>query len=366
LKDNNIKTDLASAIKELSACYEEISLLYRLSETLSGLSVEAISDKIVKESIVNVGAQSAALLLLNRNRDELITQSCRGRWNREIKLDKSSFLWKVIEDKSKTCAVVYNHRQEILSLAKLFLVCPLVGKEKTLGVLILADEDGSHEYLSNRLKLLSAIAFQASLAIENALLYLELEEFLTGTINSFVALLESSSKWTAGHAKRVSNYAYIIAKEMGLDSKSLERLKLCALLHDLGKIVTPKHILNKTETLKEQEIFEIQKHPLIAEEVLSNIKSMDDVALGIKYHHDYWDGSSGLFGKKGEQIPLMARILSVADTFDAITSDRPYRAKQNQESAVREIMSNAGKQFDPQVALAFLRCIEKNALEPLG
>lgn len=366
LENIELKQDLNATIKELSASYEEISLLYRLSETLSGLSVDEICERIVEEAVSEVGAQTAVVLLVDNEKKELFTKSYCGRWDDKNNLNPSiTIVWEAIEKAtSKTsCSVIPNKNKEIFPWVETFVICPLIGKNKPIGVLMLLDEIGSKEYLSNNLKLLGAISFQASLAIENAYLYNELEDLLLGTIKSFVKVLEASSKWTADHAERVTIFSLAIAKELGIDPKTTDRLKMCALLHDLGKIAMPTKLLDKTETLEKQEIYEIQRHPLIGEKILKSIRVMSDIALGIKYHHEFWDGSKSKFGKKKEEIPLMARILAVADTYDAITSDRPYRGKRDPDEAVREILKNSGTQFDPIVVDAFLRCIEKNQLK---
>jgi HD-GYP domain-containing protein (c-di-GMP phosphodiesterase class II) len=127
-------------------------------------------------------------------------------------------------------------------------------------------------------------------------------------------------------------------------------------LHDIGKIATPKEILNKGSKLNASEVLEINRHAIVGAEILEELKQFKDVILGIKYHHEHWDGN-GTFGLMKEEIPPMARILSVADTYDALTSDRPYRMKNTKEDAIKEIVRCSGSQFDPAVVEAFIKWV---------
>ena len=146
---------------------------------------------------------------------------------------------------------------------------------------------------------------------------------------------------------------------MGLSGKNLERLRICSLLHDIGKIAVPREILNKNDVLTEEEEKEIRRHPLIGAEILGGFAQLQDVVQGIKYHHEWWDGGNSLLGLKGEDIPLCARILAVADSFDAMSSDRPYRRKKTQDETIDEINKLAGRQFDPMVVEAFMKWISQ-------
>ena len=145
---------------------------------------------------------------------------------------------------------------------------------------------------------------------------------------------------------------------MGLESDLLEKLKITSLLHDIGKIGTPKEILNKNDKLNADEWDVIKQHPSMGADILRELRQFEDIILSIKYHHEHWDGSRGIFGLTKDDIPIMARILSVADTFDALTSDRPYRLKKSKQEAVDEIVRCSGTQFDPTVVEAFLKWVE--------
>ncbi|HAM52318.1 MAG TPA: hypothetical protein DCP92_17090 [Nitrospiraceae bacterium] len=357
-----IRKDLEVTIRELSDTYEELSLLYRLSEVLSGASVDEIAEQVVDEAINSLDVRTAALLFYNEDSKQLFTKSFRGWWDKDTVIDRNDkLIWSAVVEKKP---IAFCKIGEIGPLDQLrdrtsILVCPLTGKTRVIGALVLADRESKGEFYSNDIKLVMAMASQAALIIENALLYRELEDFLLFAIRSLVKALEASSLWTAGHTERVTEYAIAIGAAMGLSTKQIEKLRICSLLHDVGKIAIPKEILDKPDLLTAVEMNEVKKHPMIGAEILGGFKQLTDVILGIRYHHEYWDGSNGNQELKEEEIPLISRILAVADTFDAMTSDRPYRKRKTREEAINEIVSLSGKQFDPKVVAAFKEWVNR-------
>ena len=362
MEKHNAVNDLHLTVRELSNVYEELSLLYKLSGLFSTLNVNEICENLVNEAINTVGVKTAAVLFLNEETQALYTKAHRGDWDENRTIDGGiEVIADVLENSKPTafCKLDNVEHQDNLHGLQSVLLCPLAGKGKTLGLMILADKLSEDEFYSNDIKLLKIITTQAAMAIENAFLYQEIEDLLLGTIKSFVKALETTTHWTAGHTERVTMYAQGIAAEMGLDEKKMERLRICSLLHDIGKIAVPRDILNKKGQLDSEEWKEIKKHPALGVTILSGLKSFDDILDGIKYHHEYWDGTKGLFGLKGEDIPLMARILAVADAFDAMTSDRPYRSKKKIGETLNEIVELADRQFDPTVVAAFQKWINR-------
>jgi len=349
-------SDMALTIRELTNVYEEISLLYRLSEVYSFLGIDEICSRIADEAVKSIGVRTAAVLFLDDSGERLYTKVSRGSWDSATEYRKDGgILWQVIQSRRPSAFCSLKDTGHALSFPGLgsLMLCPVIGKVRVIGVLVVADKEGGEEFFSSDSKLLMAISSQAGLAVENALLYAELESLLVGAIRSLVKALEASSCWTAGHTERVTEYAVGIGRVMRLPDEAVEKLKISALLHDIGKIATPKEILNKGEQLNAEEWLEIKRHPGLGAEILVELKQFREIILSIKYHHEHWDGRNGIFGLKGEDIPLMARILSVADAFDAMTSDRPYRQKMSKDIAVNEIRRCSGTQFDPSVVEAF-------------
>jgi putative nucleotidyltransferase with HDIG domain len=357
--------DLYLTVRELSNTYEELALLYRMSEVFSFLSIDEICARIVEEAVGTIGVTTAAVLFFEEGRRELYTKTFKGNWDKETRYDAvSGNLKKVIGTKKSSvfCNINETEYKDYFPGLSTLMLCPIVGKEKVLGIVVASDKKSGEEFYSSDSKLLMAISAQAGLAIENALLYHEFESLMLGAISSLVKTLEASSKWTAGHTERVTEYAVNIGTLMGLERELIERLRITALLHDIGKIATPKEILNKKAKLHKNEWKEIKKHPARGADILKELKQFEDITQSIKYHHECWDGCSGIYGLQKHEIPLMARILAFADTFDALTSDRPYRKKKTRDEAVKEIARCSGTQFDPGVVEAFLSWIKDFSL----
>lgn len=189
--------------------------------------------------------------------------------------------------------------------------------------------------------------------------YKKLNEFFEGLILSFVNAIDAKSSWTKGHSERVTNYALAIAKEMGLDKEEIETLRIASLLHDIGKIGTYDMILDKPKSLTREEFNLINMHPIRGVEILQPIHQLKHLLPVIKHHHERIDGKGYPNGLKGNEIPLLSRIICVADSYDSMTSDRPYRAALGKEHAIEELRRYSGIQFDHDVVEAFLRSMNR-------
>ncbi|MBM2838921.1 MAG: hypothetical protein HW415_1546, partial [Deltaproteobacteria bacterium] len=205
------------------------------------------------------------------------------------------------------------------------------------------------------LSTLEYLCSQIGVALENAGLISDLEELFISVVKSLSSAIDAKSPWTAGHSERVTKYALDIAKQMGLSEKELKSLELAGLLHDVGKIGTYESILDKPAKLNDEEQAVMRQHPVMGAEILAHIKQLKDIIPGVKYHHEFYDGTGYPEGLKGEAIPLYARILTVADTVDAMGADRPYRKGRATDVIIAELKRCSGTQFDPKVAEAFLK-----------
>lgn len=188
-------------------------------------------------------------------------------------------------------------------------------------------------------------------------LYMDMRRAYMDTILALTKTMEAKDPYTSGHEARVEEYSVKLAKALGVHEKKIENIKTAAVLHDIGKIGIDDSILRKPSALTEIEYKEIQKHPIIGAEILRDIDFLREISEIIKYHHERYDGQGYPEGKKGDEIPLESSILAIADVFDAMTSDRPYRNALTVKQAINEIKSNAGTQFDPEVANAFIEII---------
>ena len=188
--------------------------------------------------------------------------------------------------------------------------------------------------------------------------YEDLKDLHNDLLHAFVYALDAKSPWTKGHSERVKNISLSIAREMGLDEDELEVLRMAGLLHDVGKIGTYDTILDKPDKLTPEEFELVKKHPAKGADILAPIKKFEDIAKIIRHHHERIDGKGYPDGLKGEEIPLLSKILCVADSYDSMTSDRPYRRAPGKEYVISELKRCSGTQFDPKVVEALLRVLE--------
>ncbi|MGH9882308.1 MAG: HD-GYP domain-containing protein, partial [Pyrinomonadaceae bacterium] len=182
-----------------------------------------------------------------------------------------------------------------------------------------------------------------------------LEDAYRSTLRALTAALETRDSETHGHSERVVSYSMRLGREYGLDTRQMKALEFGSLLHDIGKIGVPDSILRKPAKLTEEEWVRMKEHPLHGQQILRGIEFLEGAARVVAQHHEKWDGSGYPLGLKGEEIDLCARIFSVADAFDAMTSDRVYRRGKSYEAAAQELDEWAGKQFDTKVIEAFHR-----------
>jgi diguanylate cyclase (GGDEF)-like protein/putative nucleotidyltransferase with HDIG domain len=184
--------------------------------------------------------------------------------------------------------------------------------------------------------------------------FVESDEQLFGGLKVLLGTVSAKDKYTLGHSERVMDYAVMIARAMGLDAEKIRLIKIAALLHDIGKVEIPESVLNKIEPLTADDIYLLHKHPDYSVDILEPLSSIDRLIDSIKYHHERFDGKGYPSGIKGNTIPLEARILCVADSFDAMLSDRPYRKGMKINEVIMELENNSGTQFDPCAVQAFL------------
>lgn len=184
------------------------------------------------------------------------------------------------------------------------------------------------------------------------------EQIRTLTLGSVLALaraLEAKDAYTNGHSQRVAEYGVLIAQQMELDYQTQERVRIAGQLHDIGKIGLRESILNKPDRLTDEEYALVRQHPVVGSEILAPLITDRCVLCGVKHHHESFDGSGYPEGLCGEQITIEARILAVADTYDALTTDRAYRKACDYDKALCELQRCAGTQFDPEVVKAFAK-----------
>lgn len=193
-----------------------------------------------------------------------------------------------------------------------------------------------------------------SMATNNKFFYNDLRELFYKTIVAISNALDTKDSYTNGHSLRVTLYSLILAEHLDLTQEFKEELEIAGLFHDIGKIAMPKSILCKNGKLTDQEFLVMKSHPVKGERIVINIKRLQKISEWIKAHHEKWDGRGYPDGLKGEEIPLAGRIIALADTYDAMTSTRPYRTALSHEVAISEVKRCSGTQFDPNLAEIFV------------
>jgi response regulator RpfG family c-di-GMP phosphodiesterase len=239
------------------------------------------------------------------------------------------------------------------------LVTTLRVRNKTIGYLGAMSFTRGKKFDEGQRKLLSIVASRAAASIENAKLYEDLKGTFRQTIKGLASAIDKMDRYTAGHSERVAAYAQILAIKLGLPPGDVEIVRQSALMHDVGKIGCVLN-LNKPGRLTHEEYAIFQKHPVYGRDILEPISFLHPLVPGVFMHHERWDGNGYPLGLKSQDIPLFARIISVADTYDAMTSDRAYRKALPHEVATREIHECSGSQFDPDVAGNFLEAIAED------
>jgi len=275
-----------------------------------------------------------------------------------------STLWQVIEDRKHRMIEDFDALSD--SERKLFrahdtkaaLCTPIIGRKDVLGVVILGESrsPAREPITKEKIKFCHAMISQAAAAIENSRFRDHLLEQAKEAVLAMAEAVDKKSPWTAGHSRRVTEFALAIAGELHWTAEQLDELRLTGLLHDIGKIGTPGTILNKEGKLTDDEYAVIKKHPDDGAHIISRMKQLRGLIPGIRHHHEWYNGMGYPDGLKGEEIPLAARILAVADAYDAMTADRPYRKGLSCTEALERLRNAAGEQFDPDIVEYFLHC----------
>jgi HD-GYP domain-containing protein (c-di-GMP phosphodiesterase class II) len=232
---------------------------------------------------------------------------------------------------------------------------PIVHDGEVIGVLMAGNKGGDDPDLSStEMQLADAVAHFIGVFHENIARYTEQRELFLGTVHALTSAIDAKDRYTCGHSERVGLLAAQMARALGLPEEEVERYRLAGMVHDVGKIGVPEAVLRKPGKLTDEEFAEIQKHPRIGHTILEGIPQMAAVLPGVLYHHERWDGRGYPEKLSGEAIPMIARVLGLADTFDAMSSHRSYRTARPRETVLAELVRCAGAQFDPGLVGTFV------------
>jgi HD-GYP domain-containing protein (c-di-GMP phosphodiesterase class II) len=339
----------AGLMEELARRQTGMEGLFKIGElALQGLDPGIFVDTVLDYTIRSLRGDGAVLLL--RDEDGNFTPNQKGDpalVESLLSLLHAAF-GALVQTSGKGALTLTPLEHPFTALAALI---PGVGK--SMGILCLGRDSRNGSFLPDEKEFLLGYAQTTALALQQILLRDNLETNLIDTISSFVNALESKDAYLQGHSTRVSLYAAEIGSAMSLSPLQVYVTRRVGILHDIGKLVILDSILHKPGRLTKDEYALITRHPLVAYRILTPLRFLAQEAEAIKYHHERFDGKGYPDGLKGEAIPLPARIVTVADSFDAMTSTRPYRSALPQDVALAEIHRGKGVQFDPRVIEAF-------------
>ncbi|MDP3939946.1 MAG: response regulator [Deltaproteobacteria bacterium] len=250
-----------------------------------------------------------------------------------------------------------------LRLAVFEYVTPIKVRGATKGLIFTGPKITSEEYNDYDLDMMMYVANSAGIGLENARMFKQLQITYVSTLRSLISIIEAKDTYTRGHTERVASYANAIAARLKLEEEHRRRVMFGALLHDIGKVGVLENVLHTKGKLDEDEWKLLQEHPVVGARVVEKMEFLSGVAEIVKHHHESWDGRGYPDGIKGEAIPLGARIITVADSFDAMTTDRSYRKALSVDEAARRLEGAAGTQFDPRIVRVFVNYVRSKGSE---
>lgn len=359
---------------------ERLKLMLEVSSTVSSsLKIDRVLQVLAERIVEAIGVTFCHILLLDEKGDHLRVVAAHPARPLEWESTRRASL--SLEDlpdyrkalHARTAVVVGGRREgpaesmpekqrEQMCNAKSILLYPLVVGDQAVGVVCVGEQRSweRNPLSSEKAVLCQTIVNQGAVAVGNALSHEVLEEAFMGTIRSLAEAIDAKDTSTRGHSDWVAKYAMMIGRQMGLENGRLDALKYAGYLHDVGKIGIPDSILGKTSQLTQEEWRLMKKHPIMSAKILEPVPIAPAIKTTIRHHHERYDGKGYPYGLSGDSIPMEARILAVADSYEAMISDRPYRKALSDEQAVAELKRCVGSQFDPRMVEAFLRALGRS------
>ena len=343
--------------EELTAKIDEVNLLNKIMDDFSSFNASYdIFNHVVALSLEVSKADDVCFYIYSDSGDVLFPMACsnlkqRGGESMPQPL-KNMLLTTMAEDIPLLVGVTED--PTIFYGARSFMATPLRIRDKVFGIVTASISGSDTHFTEKDIFLLNFISHKAASAIENTALYENIYDNLFSTLYAFVAALEARDPYTQKHSERVAEVSVMIGKEIGCTDEELDVLQFAGHLHDIGKIGIRDDILLKPGRLTDEEYEKIKEHPVIGADIVSQLGLWTKEQEIIRHHHEFYNGKGYPQGARGEEIPRLARILSVADAFDAMASDRAYRRKMSKEKVMNIIKQESGKQFDPEAVVAFL------------
>ncbi len=366
---NTLADELEETVERLKASKKLLEeVLMKIGEGLAGSStIDGFLELMVNTIAQALDARVARLWLVDEEKNEIYVKFISGGrkseiGNRRMPIGKGVEGWVALEKKAICLPRRPASKGNVFSTDEEdpTIVCvPLLFKDRLLGVLSVEDKYSRENFTDDDILILSNIGAQTAVALENLRLNEDVEKTYMETLSALAMAVEAKDPYSRGHSKRVSEYAEKIAKKLGLSEEQVAIVRDAADMHDIGKIGISDEILHKPGPLTAEEREIMNKHPVIGEGILKPVRSLRRLCDAVRHHHEWLDGSGYPDGLKGDEISIEARILCVADVFDALTSDRPYRKAMSVEEALAEINRWVGKRYDKKVYEALCEIVKE-------
>lgn len=356
---------------ELADVQRRLQVVYAANQIIaSETNLSKLFERVMEEIFKLVPAHNGVILLKDKQRDELITEYVKtGAGSGEVII--SSSIVKRASEKGEAVLVFdaaddsrFGAGASIIAHNISSAMCvPLLHQQEILGVLYVDTRGTANAFVSGDLELLVALAGPSAIAIKNAQYVRMLEQAYQDTLIVLANAIEMRDHYTVGHTWRVTNFSVEIAKELGWSEEKVKEVQMGGVLHDVGKIAVDDAILRKPGKLTDEEYAKMKVHPERGARLLEDVAFLHPLIPYCLYHHEHFNGRGYPFGLAGEAIPIEGRLVAVADTFDALTSNRPYRKGFAPEVAIEEIERGKGTQFDPQMADALVRAYRAGKID---
>ena len=390
-KHIEIVTAVRNSVEKLRMAQENARLketiaLFNVSEAISStIRSDSLYPIIISSAVVQTKSSKGALVLFDRENKILRLKHIDGQADLNQEFQLNHIRYPAVEfilnskrplllshSKDHPLSGEVDHWEysrelfpEIFPVEKEIILFPLRAQGKTYGFFIISKAISEPSFSKSDIQVLSIISNQSAISIENSYLVSDLERNYVSTLHSLSIILEAKHPYTKGHTQRVTEYSMMIGREMGLSEDELQTLEKGANLHDIGKIGISDSILNKPDTLTEEEMSIVRQHTIIGDNIIRPIKFLSNTRPIIRSHHERLDGKGWPDGLKGNDIPFLVRICTIADAFDAMTSERPYRETINYKRIHTELVTNSGTQFDTDIATVFSRLMEEGKISCL-
>ncbi|UCD19193.1 MAG: GAF domain-containing protein [candidate division WOR-3 bacterium] len=364
---------MTSKVFDLRRKIKRLETLIDTSMVFSGiLDIDELLDTVMQKAEEVMEAEASSVFRIDEKRKDLYFITARGEKGKEAKeirvpMGKGIVGWVaehgkplLVPDVRKDSRWFRGVDEKTKWVTRSILAVPLIVKGKVIGVAEVLNKKGDRKFDKGDLELFAALGNQIAIAVENASLYSDLDKLFLSSIRAIVEAVDAKDPYTRGHSGRVVEYALQIGHALTGNKDKLKEIEISAILHDVGKIGIPDKILGKPGRLTRREQMYMERHPEFSAAIVEPIELLKKLRKNILHHHERIDGAGYPNGLIGSRIPLVSRIICIADAFDAMTTDRPYRKRKSTRTALRELKRHSGSQFDERLVDIFVTELANN------